>query len=154
MVCNFKVNLNVNCAALHLLKLCTQYCWVRNKYLLRSLMERLRSAEKEEIQARVESFDFSGFNNKLSYNVCRHFRSFVGRDFKAIAQCALFLLGPYMTSKEKLLWITLSKVIVFMLVVLCNLSPQNYCLGVQNCLLSAFSPQQPGRIPAHLPRIC
>lgn len=83
------------------------------KYMFRSLMERLKSSEKEEIQARVESFDFSGLDTKLSYNLCRHFRSFVGRDFKALAQCALFLLGAYMTSKEKVLWISLSKVCIY-----------------------------------------
>ena len=82
------------------------------KYFLRSLMERMKSAQKEEIQARVEAFEFSGFDTKLSYNLCRHFRSFVGRDFKAVAQCALFLLGPYMLPKEKLLWVTLSKVYI------------------------------------------
>ena len=74
-------------------------------------MGRLTSTQKEEVQARVESFDFSGFHNKLSYNLCRHFRSFVGRDFKAIAESSLFLLGPYMSPNEKIVWLSLSKVI-------------------------------------------
>lgn len=78
--------------------------------MLHSLMGRLTSAQKEEVQARIDSFDFSGLDTKLSYNLCRHFRSFIGRDFKTIAQCALFLLGPYMTPSEKLLWMSLSKV--------------------------------------------
>ena len=31
------------------------------KYMLRSLMGRLTSAQKEEIQAKIKCFDFSGF---------------------------------------------------------------------------------------------
>ena len=77
------------------------------KYMLRSLMGRLTSAQKEGIQAKI---DFSGFEAKLGYNLCRHFRSFVGRDFKALAQIALFLLTPYMKPEEKILWLSLSKV--------------------------------------------
>ena len=80
------------------------------KYLLRSVMERLTKAQKEEIEARVSSLDFSGFETKLGYNLCKHFRSFVGRDFKALAQIALFLLSPYMSAEEKIVWLSLSKV--------------------------------------------
>ena len=120
-------------------------------FFLRSLMERMKSAQKEEIQARVEAFEFSGFDTKLSYNLCRHFRSFVGRDFKAVAQCALFLLGPYMLPKEKLLWVTLSKVYIIYLytsgIIL-------FIVGVQYCVLPAFSLQQTGRVPANLSRFC
>ena len=35
------------------------------KYLLRSMMERLTKVQKEEIEARVLSLDFSGFETKL-----------------------------------------------------------------------------------------
>ena len=80
------------------------------KYMLQSLMGRLNAAQKEEIEARVNSFNFSGFENKLSYSVCRHYRSFVGRDFKTMAGCSLFILGPYMLPNEKIIWISLSKV--------------------------------------------
>ena len=47
------------------------------KYLLHSLMGHVSSAQKEEIQTRIESFNFSGFDTKLSYNLCSHFRSWV-----------------------------------------------------------------------------
>ena len=47
---------------------------------------------------------------KLGYNLCRHFKSFVGRDFKALAQVVLFILGRYMTPEEKSVWLALSKV--------------------------------------------
>ena len=62
------------------------------KYLLQSLMGRLSTKQKNEIQARVTNFGFCGIDYKLTYNLCRHFRSFIGRDFKALAQVALYLL--------------------------------------------------------------
>ena len=80
------------------------------KYLLRSLMGRQNSAAKAEIQARIKAINFSGFEAKLSYNICRHYQSFIGRDFKALAQIALFLLTLYMTEQEKVMWLALSKV--------------------------------------------
>ena len=80
------------------------------KYLLRSLLGRLTTAQKDDLQARLLTFDFSGLDYKMSYNLTRHFRSFVGRDFKALAQVSLFLLGPYMTPEEKNVWLALSKV--------------------------------------------
>lgn len=80
------------------------------KYLLRALMSRLTTAQKDDLQAHLVTFDFSGLNYKLSYNLTRHFRSFVGRDFKALAQVSLFLLGTYMTPEEKNVWLALSKV--------------------------------------------
>ena len=77
------------------------------KYLLRSLMGRLTVSQ---IKARLSTFDFSGLDYKMSYNITRHFRSFVGRDFKALAQVSLFLLGQYMTPQEKPVWLALGKV--------------------------------------------
>lgn len=71
------------------------------KYLLRSLISRMTATQKEELHARLSSFDFTGLNYRLSYNITRYFRSFVGRDFKTLAQIALFLLGPFMTPEEK-----------------------------------------------------
>lgn len=86
------------------------------KYLLRTLMGHLTNAQKDDLQARLLTFDFSGLDYKMSYNLIRHYRSFVGtrvctclhiqhitsdlflgRDFKALAQVSLFLLGPYMS---------------------------------------------------------
>ena len=80
------------------------------KYLLRSLMGCLSNVQKKEIEARIASMDTSGLEVKLGYNLCKHFRSFVGRDFKALAQVSLFLLTPYMTAQEKHIWLSLSKV--------------------------------------------
>ena len=49
------------------------------KYLLRTLMGHLTSAQKDDLHARLATFDFSGLDYKMSYNLIRHFRSFVGR---------------------------------------------------------------------------
>ena len=43
------------------------------KYLLHSLMGRLTSTQKDHLQARLETFDFSGLKYKLSYNFIRHY---------------------------------------------------------------------------------
>lgn len=80
------------------------------KYLLNSLMGRLSTTQKDEIQARLSAFDYSGLEYKLSYSIVRHFKSFVGRDFKTLAQISLYFLTPYMTQGEKRVWLALSKV--------------------------------------------
>ena len=81
------------------------------KYLLHTFMCHLTVKQKNQLQACLLSFDFSGLDYKLSYSIIRHFRSFVGRHFKALAQVALFLLGPFMTPAEKEVWLSLSKVL-------------------------------------------
>ena len=73
-------------------------------------MGRLTRSQKNDLEARLLTFDFSGLEFNLSYNIVRYFRSFVGRDFKALAQISLFLLGVYMTQEEKVIWLALSKV--------------------------------------------
>ena len=73
-------------------------------------MGRLTCSQKNDLDARLLTFDFSGLEFKLSYNIVRYFRSFVRRDFKALAQISLFLLGVYMTQEEKVIWLALSKV--------------------------------------------
>ena len=82
------------------------------KYLLRQLMLRLTSKQRSEVQAVVSAFNFSGFSVKINTSLCNHFRSFVGRDFKALAQCALFIFRNYFTSEEKRVWLALSKVAI------------------------------------------
>jgi hypothetical protein len=76
-------------------------------------MQRLSSAEKEQIEARLCSLDYSGMDYRLSYSIVRHFKSYIGRDFKALAQLALHVLTPYMTPNEKVIWLALSKVSYF-----------------------------------------
>ena len=73
-------------------------------------MGRLTRSQTNDLDSRLLTFDFSGLEFKLSYNIVRHFRSFVGRDIKVLAQISLFLLGVYMTQEEKVIWLALSKV--------------------------------------------
>ena len=73
-------------------------------------MGRQNSTANAEIQTKIKAINFCGFEAKLSYNICRHYQSFIGRDFKALAQIALFLLTPYMTEQEKVVWLALLKV--------------------------------------------
>ena len=73
-------------------------------------MGRLTRSQNNGLEARLLTFDFSGLEFNLSYNIVRHFRSFVGRDFKALAQISLFVLGVYITQEEKVIWLALSKV--------------------------------------------
>ena len=80
------------------------------KYLLRALMSRLTPKQRNEVQSLVASFNFSGFRVKINSNLCNHYRSFVGRDFKALAQCALFVFRDYFSAEEKRVWLALSKV--------------------------------------------
>ena len=113
-------------------------------------MGRLNTAKKEEIKARIKSFNFSGFENQLSYSVCLHFRSFVGRDFKTIAECTLFILGPYMLPNEKIIWVSLSKVCIYHFVYIII----DVYTGLQDCILSALQLQQSGWGQEDLYRIC
>jgi len=45
-------------------------------------------------------------------NVVRHHKSFVGRNCKAWAQMALFIMDPYLSEEDKAVWLSLSKVVL------------------------------------------
>lgn len=81
------------------------------KYLLKITIPTLSSRQKDEILSRIRAFNFSGFSVKLHGNVIRHHQSFVGRDYKAWAQMAPFVIFPYLTEGDKMVWLSLSKVI-------------------------------------------
>ena len=80
------------------------------KYVLDNLMSALSAKQKEEVLARVRAFNTSGFKVKMYGNVCRHCKSFVGRDFKGWAQMALFIMAPFLNDGQKQVLLTLSKV--------------------------------------------
>ena len=73
-------------------------------------MSRLSPKQRSEVQALLSSFQFSGFRVRINTSLCNNFRSFVGRDFKVLAQCALFLFKDYFSVEVKRVWIHLSKV--------------------------------------------
>ena len=80
------------------------------KYLLKDLMDQLSPAQKLEISTRIEAFSFSGFSSRLSPKICRHYKSYHGRDFKLFAQMALFIVWEYLDEVQKRVWLTLSNV--------------------------------------------
>jgi hypothetical protein len=83
----------------------------------------LSSREKQEVNAILCAFNFSGFDLKLSTRILKYHKSFVGRDFKALAQCALFVFNKYFTTKEKAVWVALSKVYTLMFIMyVCDLN--------------------------------
>ncbi len=58
----------------------------------------------------MRGFNYSAFKVCVYANITRHYRSFVGRDFKAWAHMALFIIGPYLNEGEASVWLSLSKV--------------------------------------------
>ena len=80
------------------------------KYLFKTTIPKLSAKQKKEVLARVRSFNFSGFCVRLVGNVIRHHKSFVGRDYKAWAQMALFIITPYLSDRDNAVWMALSKV--------------------------------------------
>ena len=61
----------------------------------------------------MDAFNPSGIKVRVHGNITQHYRSFVGRDFKAWAQMALFILGPYLDKDEQSVWLSLSQVYIY-----------------------------------------
>ena len=54
------------------------------------------------MQAFMNAFDYSGFEViPKPKRICNYSGSLVGRDIKAFAQMALFILEPYLSAGEK-----------------------------------------------------
>ncbi len=71
------------------------------KYLLRNLIPRLTMKHKQEIKAILSTFNFSGMEQKLDIKLIKHYKSFVGRNFKSLAQCALFIFRNYFQQMKR-----------------------------------------------------
>ena len=80
------------------------------KYLLKTTMSKLTVQQKQEVYARMNTFNYSGFNGKVLGNVIHHHKSFVGRDYKARAQMAPFVIGSYLSDPQKQVLLALSQV--------------------------------------------
>lgn len=80
------------------------------KYLTRVVMGQLNNAQKMEVLARMQAFKYSGIKGRVYGCITKYYGSFVGRDFKAWAQMALFIISPYLNDEEKSVWLSLSKV--------------------------------------------
>lgn len=97
------------------------------KYMLRSFMDKRSPAEKKEILARILSFSYSGFTCRITGNISCHYRSFVGRDFKAWMQMVLFIVPSYLSANQTKCWYLLSKVTLLIVKVPCYLVSINRC---------------------------
>lgn len=75
-------------------------------------MERLSPEQKRKVAARINSFPKSGLTTKLSGSITRHHKSAHGRDFKALAEVALFVLWDQLEDQEQPVWLSLCKVSV------------------------------------------
>ena len=73
-------------------------------------MNDFTSVQKEEIRAQIAVFKYSGFRVRLCGNITQYCGSFIGRDFKAWTQMALFIITLYLTEEETAVWVNLSKV--------------------------------------------
>ena len=67
------------------------------KYMVCNFMDKRSSDEKKGILARVSAFLYCEFSVHVNGNICYHYKSFVGRDFKAFMQMALFIITPYVS---------------------------------------------------------
>ena len=74
-------------------------------------MKQRSTSEKTEILAKISAFPYSGFTCRLNGNVCYYYKSFVGRDFKAWAQMALFIISDYLCETGVNCWHLFSKVL-------------------------------------------
>ena len=80
--------------------------------MLKSFMKSRSSVEKQEILARIASLPSSGLSCRITGNIAYHYKSFVGRDYKAWMQIAIFIVHPYLTESETRCWLLLSKVYI------------------------------------------
>ena len=73
-------------------------------------MQKLSANEKKIIAAKISDFPTSGRNLSLSGGITRYHQSCVGRDFKALAEMAPFVLWDNLDTQEKNIWLLLSEV--------------------------------------------
>ena len=73
-------------------------------------MQRLSQTDKKVIVAKITAFPKSGQRIPLSGGITGYYQSCVGRDFKALAQMAPFVLWEHLNSEERRIWLHLSEV--------------------------------------------
>ncbi|CAH7672379.1 hypothetical protein PPACK8108_LOCUS7184 [Phakopsora pachyrhizi] len=79
------------------------------KYLYRDLINNLSSDQKDELIARLQSFDTNNLNIppiKAKYLV-QHYLSLVGKDFKVLIQAAPFVFFPLIQEAKHKMWTSL-----------------------------------------------
>ncbi len=75
-------------------------------------MGSLSSAQKKEILARIKAWSYCGFSERITGNIAYHYKSFVGRDFKAWLQMVIFIIPSFVSDQEMKCWFALVKVCI------------------------------------------
>lgn len=97
-------------------------------------MSTLNAKDKSQLRARMLTFTYSGFASRLTTDICRYVKSLVGRDFKALAQMAPFVILPHVPETIKPVWIALSKVTTISITVtLYSLKSHYYIVRIVYC---------------------
>ena len=78
--------------------------------MLRTFMGSTTTAQNKTILATVKAWSYCGFDQRITGNIVYHYKSFVGRDFKAWLQMALFIIPPYVADQEMKCWFALVRV--------------------------------------------
>ena len=99
--------------------------------MLKQFMPQLTNRMKEEVLARVNAFPHSGLRSKMFGNVCHYYNSFVERDLKGWSQMSVFISSPYLSSDDRKVLLSFSKVNT-------NLTPCFFIIGVSNSILQLF----------------
>ena len=63
-------------------------------------MPQMSARQEKEILVWMRAYHTSGFKVRLYGNVCAYYSAFLGRDYKAWSQIALFIIGPYLNSGQ------------------------------------------------------
>ena len=73
-------------------------------------MSSCNKKQKKEILERISAFSYSGFSVRITGNIAYHYKSFIGRDFKAWMQMVMFIIDPFVSSEVKKCWLSLAQV--------------------------------------------
>ncbi|KAI8462096.1 hypothetical protein BY996DRAFT_6408075 [Phakopsora pachyrhizi] len=98
------------------------------KYLYQDLIDNLSLDKKEELIARLQSFDTNNLNIpplKAKYHV-QHYSSLVGKDFKVLIQAAQFVFFPFIQESKHKMWTSLSH--------LCSIVFQTHIINLESYL--------------------
>ena len=117
-------------------------------------MKQCSAQHKREILSRMAAFPYCGFSTRVTGNVCYYYKSFVGRDFKAWIQMAIFIISPYLSSESRKCWLLLSQVLQFTMVLLSRALAMSLLLGLSGSLLPSCVAWESSRLSAHLPAVC
>ena len=63
-------------------------------------MSELTPKQKQEAATRIDAFSTSAFNSHLSPGILIYYKSALGRNYKLLAQMALFVIWDYLGDDE------------------------------------------------------